>query len=243
MRLLPPALLSTFTGLLIAAAPAAQAVTGSGRVATETRAVGEFDAIAQAGSIDLVVRQGGKEAVQVQAEDNLLPLVETVVESGPAGPTLMVRLRKGENVSHGKPIHVTVDVVRLSSLASSGSGDITVEALKTPSLKLSLSGSSDTRLQALATDSLEVQIAGSGDVAAVGSAKRVTLNIAGSGDARLSELVADDVSVRIAGSGDADVTANLSLEASVAGSGDVRYRGNVSTVRSSVAGSGSITRH
>jgi hypothetical protein len=242
MRLPPPALWGIFAGLLVAAAPAALAAAGSGHVATETRAVGEFDAIAQAGSIDLVVRQAGKEAVQVQAEDNLLPLVETVVESGPAGRTLMVRLKRGENLWHGKPIRVTVDVVRLNSLASSGSGDLTVEALKTPSLKLSLSGSSDARLRALTTDTLEVRIAGSGDVAAAGSAKRVTLSIAGSGDARLSELVADEVSVRIAGSGDANVTANLSLEVSVAGSGDVRYGGNVSTVKSSVAGSGSITR-
>jgi len=64
----------------------------------------------------LIAAQARTEAPRVRyTTQERAPLVETVVESGPAGPTLMVRLRKGENVSHGKPIHVTVDVVRLGS--------------------------------------------------------------------------------------------------------------------------------
>lgn len=243
MRFFPPTLLAACAGLFIATAPAAQAVVGSGGIATETRSVGDFDSIGLSGSIDLVVRQSGKVGVEVQAEDNLLPLVQTQVEATAAGPRLMIRLQDDAGrISHARPIRVTVDVVRLNSLAASGSGDIVVEALKSPSFKLSLAGSGDARLRSLATDSFEIRISGSGDVAAAGSARQVKLGIAGSGDANLAELAADDVSVRIAGSGDADVTANKSLEVSVAGSGDVRYGGSVGAVKSSLAGSGSITR-
>jgi hypothetical protein len=57
-----------------------------------------------------------------------------------------------------------------------------------------------------------------------------------------SDLVADDVQIRIAGSGDASVTANKSLDVSIAGSGDVKYSGNPAALKTSTAGSGSISR-
>lgn len=239
MKLIFQAIFAIGAGFLIAATPAAEAATsGSGRMATEKRAVSDFDAVAQDGSIDLLVRQTGKEAVEINAEDNLLPLIETVVENR----TLKVRFKRGESVRSHRNIQVTVDVIKLNAVAMAGSGDVQIEGVKTPALKVALSGSSDAKLRKLETDALEIRISGSGDVAADGSAKQVKLSIAGSGDAQLADLVADDVSVRIAGSGDASVTANKSLDVSVAGSGDVVYGGKVVAVKSSMAGSGSISR-
>jgi hypothetical protein len=239
MKLIFQAILALGTGLLVAATPAAEAATsGSGRMATEKRSVSDFEAIAQNGAIDLIVRQTGEERVEVSAEDNLLPLIETVVENR----TLQVRFKRGEWVRNHRNIRVTVDVIKLNAVAMAGSGDVQIEGVKAPLLKITLSGSSDAKLRRLDADALEVRISGSGDVVADGRAGQVKLSIAGSGDAELAELVADEVSVRIAGSGDANVTANKSLDVSVAGSGDVRYGGMVASVKSSVAGSGSITR-
>lgn len=234
--MLPPLVL--MVGLAAAAAPADAATRGSGTAATENRAAADFDGIAISGAMKLEVRQAAKEAVAVTADDNVLPLIETVVE----GRTLKVRIKRGESVQTRTPIKVAVDVVKLGSVASSGASDVQIEGLKTPLLKLSVAGSGDAALKSLQADALEVSIAGSGDLRGDGSARQVKLSIAGSGDATLTDLVADDVSVSIAGSGDAKVTANKSLSATVAGSGDVQYRGNATTVRSSVMGSGSIRK-
>jgi hypothetical protein len=227
-----------------AVAPAAHAAftLGSGRPATETRAVGEFEAISTAGSIDIVVRQGAKESVEVTADDNLLPLVETTVESGSRGRTLSIRTQRGASFHTRSPMRVTVTVVKLSAIASSGSGNVEVQALTTPALKLSIAGSSDAVMRGLKTTTLEIGISGSGDVKVDGTATQVRVSIAGSGNAALSELVADDVTVSIAGSGDANVTANKSLDVRVAGSGDVIYGGNAPQVHSKIAGSGSVTK-
>ena len=234
--------LACVAALTIVISPAQAATTGSGKPATETRNVSDFEAIALSGAMDLVVRQGSKEAVEVTADDNLLPLLETVVESGSNGRTLHVRFKRGERVNTKGPIKVNVNVVKLSGLSAAGSGDIRVEGLKTPLLKLSVSGSSDARLNELTTDALEVRIAGSGDVQANGAAKALKVSIAGSGDVQMSALAADDVTVSIAGSGDAVVQANKSLGVSIAGSGDVQYSGTATAVRSSVAGSGQVTK-
>lgn len=226
---------------LLPQAVQAASINGSGRSATETRSVGEFQAIRLSGSMDLQVRQGTPASVQVTADDNLLALLETVVESSANGPALDIRWQKGASLYTRSKVLVVVVTPKLTALAAAGAGDILVEAFSTPALKLSISGSGDARLKGLSTEDLGISIAGSGDVAGTGSATRMTVSIAGSGDVRLGGLKSDDVSVTIAGSGDAVVNANKSLDVRIAGSGDVSYTGNA-TVKSKVAGSGSVNK-
>ena len=225
---LTTALTSVFTPGLAHAA----SVQGSGNSATETRALDAFEAVALGGAINLVVRQGAQQSVQVQADDNLLPMLETLVEPGRNGNTLKVRWkREGVSGGWGNSAHsiqtrskvlITVVVPKLSAVAVAGSGDVRVESFSTPSLQLSLSGSGDARLDSLTADELEVRVSGSGDVGGKGSAAKVKISIAGSGDVRLSEMRADDVSVSIAGSGDVTYTGGAQVKSSVAGSGSVR---------------------
>lgn len=227
---------------LQASAPAQALTTGSGKSVTESRSVADFDAIALSGAFQVEVRQSGKEAVSVTADDNLLALIETVVENGRNGRTLHIRPKRGESWRTRSEIRIAVDVARLSSISNAGSGRVQVEPLKTPGLKLSIAGSADTLLRGLQTDSLQVSVAGSGDVKGSGSATRLRLSIAGSGDAALAELSADEVSISIAGSGNATVTANKSLTATIAGSGDVRYRGSAADLKTTVMGSGTVRK-
>ncbi len=101
---LHPARHTFLAGVLLcarAAAPAmwpvatqAATVQGSGTAVTAARTVPEFRAIALHGGMDLVVRQGPAQAVQVQADDELLPRLETVVASGSKGATLQVRRKR-----------------------------------------------------------------------------------------------------------------------------------------------------
>lgn len=215
----------------------AASLNGSGRAATETRTPGEFQAVSTRGSIDLVVRQGPAIQVQVQADDNLLPHLETVVEDG----ALIVRWQRGHSIRTRSPVRVEVVMPRLTALGSAGSGDLRLEAFKTPSLKIALSGSGDAHLASLTTDELRVSISGSSDVTGAGQAGRADISVSGSGNVRLLDLAAEDVSVRIAGSGDVAVHAQKKLTISIAGSGDVSYKGEPA-LTSTVAGSGSVRK-
>jgi hypothetical protein len=221
---------------LLAAALHAQAATGSGNARTETRDVSGYSAVAMRGDIDVVVRQGAKEAVQVSTDDNLLPLLETVVENG----SLRIQWKRGESIHTRTKTLVTVDVVKLTAVSLSGSGDLKVAPLKTPSLALAISGSSDAKLDQIETGELKISISGSGDVVASGKATKLEISIAGSGDVQARGLESDDASVSIAGSGDAKLTARKTLAVSIAGSGDVEYGGTAVLAKGRVAGSGSI---
>ena len=240
VRLVAPALLAA-AGLLPLAAQA-ERVSGSGRTATEQRKLPPFQGVALSGSMDLVVRQGSTQQVEVTVDDNLLPFLETEVTGSGADAKLQVRWKRGTSIYTKTDARIHVTVPRLTSLAASGSGDMTVEPFETPSLSIRVSGSSDTRLQKLTTADLQISISGSGDVEGAGSATRLKVGIAGSGDVKLREMKSDEVSVNIAGSGDASVHADKALEVRIAGSGDVVYTGNAATVNAKVAGSGSVNK-
>lgn len=231
------ALLCGLLTVLPGTAHAADQVVAAGPVSNESRQVGEFSAIAVSGGINLKVRQGGKESVEVRAEANLLPYLETVVE----GNKLVVRWKKGSNLRvKGSPL-VDITVVKLESLASSGSSDIAVDTLKTPQLSVSIAGAGDIGFNALTGDELSVKIAGSGDFKASGQVGKLKISVSGSGDVHAQALKAEDVSVSIAGSGDAAVHAAKTLSVSIAGSGDVAYSGDPQ-VKSSIVGSGTVAR-
>lgn len=223
------------------AARAADRVEGDGEAATEQRSLEAFDAI-QTSGFKLSVRQGASPMVSVQADRNLLPLLETVVESGRDGRTLVVRWKRGTSLRTRITPVVEVIAVMPRALLVQGSGDIVADGLRVPQLAARVSGSGDVRLSALSTDDLTLEVSGSGDIVAAGQAGKLAVKIAGSGDVKAGGLRADDVSVRIAGSGDADVQAQRTLEVSIAGSGDVRHTGNA-TVQTRVAGSGSVKRY
>jgi hypothetical protein len=212
-------------------------VTGSGKIQTDTRAVSGFQAISLKTSANLVLRQGSREGVELRADDNVLPLIETRVVDG----TLEIRGRDGASYStKTKPV-ITVDLIRLSGLSVSGSGDIRGDGLTSPALKIAVSGAGDIRLNKLAVDDLGIKVTGSGDVRFNGRAGKLGIAIAGSGDVATAGLEADEVSVSISGSGNASVNARKTLAVSIAGSGDVTYSGDA-VPKTSIAGSGTVRK-
>ena len=234
--------LATLLSSLAMLAPLAHAATvGSGRPATESRNLPAFEAVAVAGGIDLELRQGATATVEVSADDNLLPLLETRVEPGRDGATLKISFKRGESVTTRATPRVRIVMPTLKSVSSAGAGDVDIEAFDTPALKIAVAGSGEVKLARLTTAELAVSISGSGGVEGSGKAAKLAVSIAGSGEVDLDDLVADNATVKIVGSGEAGLHANRTLEVTIAGSGDVSYRGDAK-VTQKVMGSGIVQR-
>jgi len=212
-------------------------VTGSGTIKSETRAVSGFSGVALSLDASVQIQQGAAEGVTVEADDNLLPLIETVVEGG----ILKIRPATRNGSLSSRHLKIVVRAKTIDRLSIAGSGDIYAETLKTAKLNASIAGAGDLRIKSLDTDALGVKIAGSGDFDAAGRAASLHASIAGSGDVKAARLEAKDVEVSIAGSGDANVWARETLKVKVAGSGDVKYYGDAA-LQKSVVGSGEIKR-
>jgi hypothetical protein len=207
----------------------------------EVRPVGAFQGIHVKGPIDVQVRQSTRDTLELQADDKVLPLVESTVVDRGGIPTLELSIRKGASLPLRTKIVATVEVATLKALAISGAGDVVADGIRTAELRASIAGAGDMRLNQLDAGALSVSVAGSGDVVASGRAGSVRIAISGSGDVSTRELAADEVKVSIAGSGDAKVHARKTLAVSIAGSGDVGHVGEA-TPTVSVVGSGSVKK-
>lgn len=234
--------LATTLGLLGAPAHAwdwslSGRVAGSGQITTVQRQVTGFKGIALELPATVNIVQGDSEGVLIETDDNIAPLIETVVEND----QLKIRLAQRFGSIRPKSLKVTVHARQIDSLSISGAGDIQSSQIKSTSLSTRISGSGNVRITKLDVDSLSVSISGNGDFTAGGRANSVRSSISGSGDIKTSALAAKTVKLNIAGSGNAQVWASQGLTISIAGSGDVGYYGDAA-VTQSVAGSGRIKK-
>lgn len=231
------ALLATQTPALAWEWSSGPKIVGSGKMTTTPRAVSGFNGIALSLSADVKIVQGATEGVTIEADDNIAPLIETVVEKG----QLRIRLQNKIGSISSKQMRVTVNAKNIESLEVAGSGSIAADKLQSPQLRTNIAGSGDMRFGELDVGSLKVSIAGSGDFVASGKTGSLDASIAGSGDIQVQSLASDSVKVSIAGSGSADVSAKSTLKINIAGSGDVTYFGDPE-LHTSIVGSGTVRR-
>ena len=213
-------------------------IEGNGKIKKESREVGSYTAVSSAGSWDVMIAYGTSKAIEIEGDDNLVPYIETEVVAG----TLKIKSKKYYNLSSRRKIVVYVNVTELTGVSLAGSGDMIGNGNFTNDGKttFSLAGSGNINIGFKNIEKANVSIAGSGNVNLKGSADEVTVSIAGSGNANCEDVVANDVEVSIAGSGSAKVNANKSLKSSIAGSGDVYYKGTATNIKKSVLGSGKV---
>lgn len=218
--------------------PFGETVQGSGLVKRQARQVAHFTGIAFELPGKLEVRSGDSEAVTVEADDNLLPLVETVVENG----TLKIRPAKRDMNLRSRNLKVVVNARQVERLALGGSGSIDADSLRGARLNVDIGGSGDVNVRNLDSQSVAVTLGGSGDFkAGGGTARQLSVSIGGSGTVDMGRVQSDNVSINVAGSGEATVWARHELNMTIAGSGDVNYYGDP-RVSKSVVGSGDARR-
>lgn len=216
-------------------AAGAERVKGSGVSKTETRPVSGFRGIALGIAADVEVRQGSAEGVVLTGDDNVVPLVETVVERG----VLQIRWKsRNLDVSYRR-LALVVDARTIESVAIGGSGSVHADPLKAGDLKLTIGGSGDVAIDGLEATGVTATLAGSGNVRLAGRADVLEATIAGSGDLAAGKLQARSVRVAMQGSGTAAVRASDTLDATVAGSGEIVYHGKPA-VKRTIMGSGSV---
>ncbi|WP_343303755.1 head GIN domain-containing protein [Chitinophaga niabensis] len=230
-----------YFALMLLLAPAfvsCDEVRGSGNVSKEEHDLSKFSVVEASGSMDVYITKGNASHATIEAEDNILPLIELIEENG----RLEVRFKRNVRVNTRKQVKVFLTTAQLEAASLSGSGDLEIEShFETPvPVHLSLSGSGNLNASFTAPE-LNIDLAGSGNLKIKGDTRDLKLNLAGSGDAHLEDLKTETADLDIAGSGDVDLHASRTLKANIVGSGDVNYKGNP-TVTVNKIGSGSVKK-
>jgi hypothetical protein len=214
-----------------------KSVEGSGKVIKQERNVSSFDEISSGLPAKVELRQGDKEGVTIETDDNLHQHIETVVEGG----RLKLRMKEKNTYPKTNTLTIVVHFKQLKEISLGGSGKMTVLPMTSKNLKVDLGGSGLVDLQQLKAEVLTISIGGSGHIVAQGQLSFMNASIGGSGNVSAEKLAVKDAKISIGGSGSVKTWVSEKLNVNIGGSGKVRYVGNPE-LSTSIGGSGSVAR-
>jgi hypothetical protein len=192
---------------------------------------------------DLILTQGDKETLVVEADADLMSKVTTEVRGGAlileVGKGWLDKLTLGLSELSGKRVRYYLTVREIRKLKISGMGEVTADRIDSDKLSVGISGKGNVNISSLNTGKLSVSISGRGKFASSGIVVHQEVSISGSGDYNATDLESQSTIVKISGQGNASVWANEELEAKISGNGKVEYRGSP-TVSHSISGLGSV---
>jgi hypothetical protein len=202
-------------GLSLTGCKFERGVAGSGVRKTEKRDVKSFSAIDTTGAYTIDVTCQKPAGVEVDADDNILPLIKTEVRDG------ILFVSNDQPYHSSKTVTLRITLPELNSVANHGAGQI----------KIVDANSSD----------LKIDSTGAASVDAAGTAKSIQISSTGAGEIDTSKLHADKAKVEVSGAASVDVYASEQLDVDVSGAGNVSYSGNPKTVNKHVSGIGSVS--
>lgn len=212
---------------------------GSGHVITETRTVSSFDAIEVDYPAQVHISQGNVESLKIEAEDNLLPGLQTEVRGNAL--RIYYKAADGERVNPTKMVKITIVVKDLNDVELNSAGELTITGLETEELEVSLSGAGNLKLNEIIVSDLLVSLSGAGSTTTSGQADTLRVIISGFGDFNGEDLHSQIADVNISGAGSANLWADDALDATISGAGSVNYYG-AADVTKQISGVGNI-RH
>jgi len=213
-----------------------ESIRGNKNIVKENRKVGNFDGIFITGSYEVVLQKGKEGKLQIQADENLLPIIETYVK----GNKLYIKTNKKFEIKKFTSLKVLLPIEDIDKISITGSGTVSSNTLwNFEDLKLSITGSGNIDLN-LKSNQIKASVTGSGSIHLQGTSQNVSYSITGSGGIYAQNLNADEAKARVTGSGQIKVKAIAYLDANVTGSGDIIYIGNPERLKSKILGSGSI---
>lgn len=226
--------------LLLFATSCKKKINGDGPSVAQSRTVTDFTKVSLSIPGILYVTQEPGYKLTIDAQQNILDIIETAVSGG----ELRIKFDNTKRVGSHDKIVMRVSAPLFNRLNLSGTGDISgANALQTSSLQLGLSGSGSIILpEAEVTGNIEAFISGSGNIQVnTGTADAGNLNISGSGGIEMLGVTFKSIETRISGSGNIKAAVTNQLEAHISGSGSVYYKGSP-TVNTHISGSGSVRK-
>lgn len=209
----------------------------SGNIITKEVSVQPFDAIKASGLYELVLSQGDKESVKIEADDNLQYLF-SVTNSGskliidmPKLKDQNVQFERKDTDKKDKNLRwkVYVTFKKLKSIDVGVIGNVrSVSLLKFDELTLESKNDGNVNL-AITADKLNIDNKGVGNITLTGAANQVAVKNKGVGEFEGGDLIVQTMDIENSGVGSANVNVQKDLKIKDSFLGKVRNKGNAKT--------------
>lgn len=191
-------------------------IKGSGIASSEERETGYVSRIDVRGNYLIDVTCGKTNSLKIDAEDNILPLLETKVDNE------KLTIKSTQPITALREIKISITTHTLEQIVSKGKSDINVKGLK--------------------SDKLDVSLDGEGIITLEGNVGDFNLSLDGDSQVMAKDLMAKKTKVSLYGDGKAEIFTSKYLDASVKGQGVIDYYGNPEEIRIIASKGGSVNK-
>ncbi len=223
--------------MLVGALASCEYKSGSGDIVKRTRSLQPFTSVSASGGISVEIVQGSTQQVVVEADDNVIEDVETIVDNG----QLRISMEDGINYSD---MHVKIFITspELTRIAGSASADITVGDVLQSNRKIELDASSGSSIKAeLDAPEATAEASSGAEIDVTGKTKTFEVKASSGASVDAFELLSEDTFADASSGGTVNAHASVKLNAKASSGGNVSYRGPASTIAKETSG-GSIKK-
>ena len=218
----------------------------SREMTSEIRDVANFDQVylKVRHEAELIITQGKKESLTINAPRDMLERIEETVKDG----ILMISSRGKWYEKARDAVRTTItrnvikynlSVKRLKYLEIGGLVHATAPQIETDSLWLQLSGAGSVNIGNLKTKDLEVTLPGTGRITLIGTVLEQKVTVKGAGEYYAPKLESRKVNLTMQGVGSATIWVTEDLDVTIHGVGTVSYYGDPK-VRSKISAVGTL---
>ena len=189
-------------------------VSGSGNVISEKRDVVDFQGIEVGGVFQVEVIAQKDFSVEVEADDNLLPLIKTEVSGG------ILRLGTEEGINTKNTIRVRISAPNIENLE--------------------VSGVSKVSLDNLSNENLQIDSSGASKITVAGETQNLTIDVSGASKIDAENLKTENASIDASGACKVSVFAVNELKTDASGASSIIYSGSPKNLTKKTSGASSI---
>lgn len=215
-------------------------INGIGPSIFEVREITDFTEVKNEGSFDVRITEADEFFVEIEAQENLLPIIETFV----SGSTLVIQKQFGTCFRSNSPIIVYVSLPRLEAVKLTGSGKVSADVGDSQFFDCINSGSGKISVDTVFSGTFGIKNSGSGTVEVLESyADEISLVLTGSGTVDAGTVYnTTEVNIRHSASGRifCSIIDGVRVEASLSGSGRIILDGDAVVADYSLSSSGKV---
>jgi len=211
-------------------------VDGNRNVVSEKRKINDdFTGVKVSSGIDLYIKQGRKNQLTVEADENLHDIIITEVKGG------ILKIYTERSIWRAKARKVYLTVTSLEELkATSGSDVYSQNTLKVKDLIVSTSSGADMRIEVDADNVTSSSSSGS-DLRITGKSNTHEAKASSGSSIHAYGLESKDVTAKVSSGADIGVYASESINARASSGGDIRYKGSPEKVYKKSSSGGGIS--
>jgi hypothetical protein len=187
---------------------------GSGNIVTEVRDIKGFKGVDVSGIFQVEITAQKEFAVEVEADDNLVPLIKTEVRGG------VLHIETSRRISTESGLKIRISAPDIDSIEASGVSKVNLANLKNNEIRVNTSGASKVNV--------------------TGETAKVSIEVSGASSIDAENLKAEAADVNASGASHVSVFAAGELHSDASGASKIVYSGSPKTIEKNSSGASSI---